>query len=121
MSKYKKKEVAFILCPILTLFSVLCRQLPRQSTFCKSYPQYEVDAVTVCVSLAGPMVWYQKFEYAVGHWLHKSAEHVFGCVLCSPGCFSLFRAAALMDNNVMKKYTVKASRARHHIQYDQGN
>ncbi|XP_036945343.1 chitin synthase chs-1-like [Acanthopagrus latus] len=69
---------------------------------------------------SGPMVWYQKFEYAVGHWLHKSAEHVFGCVLCSPGCFSLFRAAALMDNNVMKKYTVKASRARHHIQYDQG-
>ena len=93
----------------------------RQSTFCKPYTQFEVDAVTVCVSLAGPMVWYQKFEYAVGHWLHKSAEHVFGCVLCSPGCFSLFRAAALMDDNVMKKYTIKASRARHHIQYDQGN
>ncbi len=67
------------------------------------------------------MVWYQKFEYAVGHWLHKTAEHVFGCVLCSPGCFSLFRAAALMDDNVMKKYTIKASKALHHIQYDQGN
>lgn len=66
------------------------------------------------------MVWYQKFEYAVGHWLQKTAEHVFGCVLCSPGCFSLFRAEALMDNNVMKKYTMKASRARHYIQYDQG-
>ncbi|XP_039977872.1 chitin synthase chs-1-like [Xiphias gladius] len=69
---------------------------------------------------SGPMVWYQKFEYAVGHWLHKTAEHVFGCVLCSPGCFSLFRAAALMDDNVMKKYTIKASKAQHYIQYDQG-
>ncbi|CAN9503630.1 unnamed protein product [Ophioblennius macclurei] len=69
---------------------------------------------------SGPLVWYQKFEYAVGHWLHKTAEHVIGCVLCSPGCFSLFRAAALMDDNVMKKYTVKASEAQHYIQYDQG-
>ncbi|XP_069372207.1 chitin synthase chs-1-like [Paralichthys olivaceus] len=69
---------------------------------------------------SGPMVWYQKFEYAVGHWLHKTAEHVFGCVLCSPGCFSLFRASALMDDNVMKKYTMKASRAQHYIQCDQG-
>uniref|UniRef100_A0A4W6FPM1 chitin synthase n=1 Tax=Lates calcarifer TaxID=8187 RepID=A0A4W6FPM1_LATCA len=69
---------------------------------------------------SGPMVWYQKFEYAVGHWLQKTAEHVFGCVLCSPGCFSLFRAAALMDDNIMKKYTIKSSKARHYIQYDQG-
>nr|XP_020443729.1 uncharacterized protein LOC109952811 isoform X2 [Monopterus albus] len=69
---------------------------------------------------SGPMVWYQKFEYAVGHWLNKTAEHVLGCVLCSPGCFSLFRAAALMDDNVMKTYTIKASKARHYIQYDQG-
>ncbi|TNN56732.1 Chitin synthase 8 [Liparis tanakae] len=70
--------------------------------------------------MAGPIVWYQKFEYAVGHWLHKTAEHVFGCVLCSPGCFSLFRAAALMDDNVMKRYTLKSSKAIQHIQYDQG-
>lgn len=68
----------------------------------------------------GPMVWYQKFEYAVGHWLQKTAEHVFGCVLCSPGCFSLFRGAALMDDNVMKKYTTKASEASQYVQYDQG-
>ncbi|OXA64962.1 Chitin synthase 1 [Folsomia candida] len=27
---------------------------------------------------SGPMVWYQKFEYAVGHWLQKATEHVFG-------------------------------------------
>ncbi|KAL7841832.1 hypothetical protein SRHO_G00255230 [Serrasalmus rhombeus] len=62
----------------------------------------------------GPMVWYQKFEYAVGHWLQKTAEHVFGCVPCSPGCFSLFRAAALMDDNVMKRYTTKPTEAAHY-------
>ncbi|KAL0152651.1 hypothetical protein M9458_052374, partial [Cirrhinus mrigala] len=63
--------------------------------------------------LEGPMVWYQKFEYAVGHWLQKTAEHVFGCVL-------LFRGAALMDDNVMKRYTTKATEASHYVQYDQG-
>ncbi|XP_075880098.1 chitin synthase 1 [Nelusetta ayraudi] len=68
----------------------------------------------------GPMVWYQKFEYAVGHWLQKTAEHVFGCVLCSPGCFSLFRASALMDDNVLKRYTTTATRASEYVQYDQG-
>lgn len=66
------------------------------------------------------MVWYQKFEYAVGHWLQKTAEHVFGCVLCSPGCFSLFRASALMDDNVLKRYTTTATRASEYVQYDQG-
>ncbi|CAG5136028.1 unnamed protein product, partial [Candidula unifasciata] len=69
---------------------------------------------------SGPMVFYQKFEYAIGHWLQKAAEHVFGCVLCSPGCFSLFRAAALMDTNVMKKYTTEPTEPGHHLQYDQG-
>ncbi|KAF4523723.1 hypothetical protein B566_EDAN011587 [Ephemera danica] len=68
----------------------------------------------------GAMVWYQKFEYAVGHWLQKATEHVIGCVLCSPGCFSLFRGSALMDKNVMKKYTTTSEEARHYVQYDQG-
>uniref|UniRef100_A0A673GPZ7 chitin synthase n=1 Tax=Sinocyclocheilus rhinocerous TaxID=307959 RepID=A0A673GPZ7_9TELE len=68
----------------------------------------------------GPMVWYQKFEYAVGHWLQKTAEHVFGSVLCSPGCFSLFRGSALMDDNVLKRYTTKATQASEYVQYDQG-
>ena len=27
---------------------------------------------------SGLIVWYQKFEYAIGHWLQKAAEHVFG-------------------------------------------
>jgi cellulose synthase/poly-beta-1,6-N-acetylglucosamine synthase-like glycosyltransferase len=66
------------------------------------------------------MVWYQKFEYAVAHWLQKSTEHVLGCVLCSPGCFSLFRGSALMDDNIMRKYTIKPTEASHHLMYDQG-
>ncbi|XP_037268092.2 chitin synthase chs-2 isoform X3 [Rhipicephalus microplus] len=69
---------------------------------------------------AGPMVWYQKFEYAIGHWLQKATEHVLGCVLCSPGCFSLFRSEALMANNVLRTYTTKATEALHFVQYDQG-
>ncbi|RWS27637.1 chitin synthase 1-like protein, partial [Leptotrombidium deliense] len=68
----------------------------------------------------GPMVWYQKFEYAVGHWLQKATEHMIGCVLCSPGCFSLFRAKALMDDNVMRRYTTRSDEALHYVQYDQG-
>lgn len=69
---------------------------------------------------SGLMAWYQKFEYAVGHWLQKATEHMIGCVLCSPGCFSLFRAKALMDDNVMRKYTTKSDQATHYVQYDQG-
>ncbi|TMW48229.1 hypothetical protein DOY81_006700 [Sarcophaga bullata] len=69
---------------------------------------------------SGPMVWYQLFEYAIGHWLQKATEHMIGCVLCSPGCFSLFRGKALMDDNVMKKYTTQSDEARHYVQYDQG-
>ena len=68
----------------------------------------------------GPMAWYQKFEYAISHWLQKATEHVFGCVLCSPGCFSLFRASALSDTNVMNRYTTKPTEAIHYVQYDQG-
>ncbi|MEQ2160284.1 hypothetical protein GOODEAATRI_032034, partial [Goodea atripinnis] len=67
-----------------------------------------------------PAVWFQMFEYAISHWLQKTAEHVFGCVLCSPGCFSLFRAEALMDDNVMKKYSTTSTEPSHYIQYDQG-
>ncbi|XP_072936714.1 chitin synthase chs-2-like [Epargyreus clarus] len=69
---------------------------------------------------SGFMAWYQKFEYAIGHWLQKATEHMIGCVLCSPGCFSLFRGKALMDDNVMKKYTLTSNEARHYVQYDQG-
>lgn len=67
---------------------------------------------------AGPVVWYQRFENAIGHWFQKSAEHMFGCVLCSPGCFSLFRVKALLD--VMKTYASDAKEALEFLQYDQG-
>ena len=88
------------------------------------------------------MQWYQMFEYAIGHWLQKSTEHVMGCVLCSPGqlhislnknhsavlfnqcfilgCFSLFRGSAVMDDNVMRTYTTVSTEPRHFVQYDQG-
>ncbi|KAL3268213.1 hypothetical protein HHI36_007337 [Cryptolaemus montrouzieri] len=69
---------------------------------------------------SGAIAWYQVFEYAVGHWLQKATEHVIGCVLCSPGCFSLFRSEVLMQDRVMCKYTTEATEARHRVQYDQG-
>uniref|UniRef100_A0A7E4VWA1 chitin synthase n=1 Tax=Panagrellus redivivus TaxID=6233 RepID=A0A7E4VWA1_PANRE len=69
---------------------------------------------------SGLMIWYQKFEYAVGHWLQKATEHMIGCVLCSPGCFSLFRSYALMDDNVTRKYASKSERPLDYVQYDQG-
>ena len=50
------------------------------------------------------MVWYQTFEYAMDYLMQRATEHVLGCVLCSPGCFSLFWGSALLDDNVMKKY-----------------
>ncbi|KAI7802330.1 hypothetical protein IRJ41_006855 [Triplophysa rosa] len=86
----------------------------------KLYPEVGAACGSIHPTGTGPMVWYQKFEYAVGHWLQKSAEHVLGCVLCSPGCFSLFRGSALMDDNIMKRYTTKATEASHHVQYDHG-
>ncbi|KAL3887259.1 hypothetical protein ACJMK2_027203 [Sinanodonta woodiana] len=44
-----------------------------------------------------PLVWYQIFEYAIGHWFQKAAEHVLGSVLCAPGCFSVYRCSAIRD------------------------
>ncbi|XP_071150256.1 chitin synthase chs-2-like [Mytilus edulis] len=68
----------------------------------------------------GPMVWYQKFEYAISHWLQKATEHVIGCVLCSPGCFSLFRGSAILHADVLETYTTVPTEAQHVVQYDQG-
>ena len=52
---------------------------------------------------SGPVVWYQIFDYAIGHWFQKAAEHILGCVLCCPGCFSVFRVKAL--ENVLEDYS----------------
>ncbi|CAL1583627.1 unnamed protein product [Knipowitschia caucasica] len=86
----------------------------------KMYPRVGAACGRIHPTGTGPAVWFQKFEYAISHWLQKTAEHVFGCVLCSPGCFSLFRAEALMDDNVMKRYSSKSMEASQYIQYDQG-
>ncbi|XP_051580950.1 chitin synthase chs-1-like [Myxocyprinus asiaticus] len=86
----------------------------------KLYPEVGAVCGRIHPTGTGPTVWYQKFEYAVAHWLQKTAEHVLGCVLCSPGCFSLFRGAALIDDNIMKRYTTKATEASQYVQYDQG-
>jgi len=69
---------------------------------------------------SGYLVGYQRFEYAVGHWLQKTAEHVLGCVLCSPGCFSLIRVSHLAKPNVMAMYKSLAKTPLQKLQYDQG-
>ena len=66
------------------------------------------------------MQWCQKFEYAYNHWFVKSTEYITGCVLCSPGNFSLFRGEALMSDNVMTTYATVSTKPFHRIQYDQG-
>jgi len=84
------------------------------------YREHYSERPYISFVFVGPMVWYQRFEYAVGHWLTKAAEHVLGSVLCAPGCFSLYRGSALMDNNVMQRYSTEATQATHFVQYDQG-
>ena len=67
---------------------------------------------------SGPLVWYQIFEYAFGHWFQKSAEHVLGCVLCCPGCFSVFRASAIAD--VLETYQSSVTSASEFLTKDMG-
>ena len=69
---------------------------------------------------SGALVWYQRFEYAVGHWMQKATEHVLGCVLCSPGCFSMMRMSFLAKDNVMAKYKSLAQNPMEKLMYDQG-
>ena len=66
----------------------------------------------------GPIYWYQIFDYAIGHWLQKPAEHILGCVLCSPGCFSVFRCTALKD--VLEEYSSEAIGANEFLMKDMG-
>ena len=66
----------------------------------------------------GPVYWYQVFDYAIGHWLQKSAEHVLGCVLCSPGCFSLFRCSALRP--CLETYSTEVTDAFEFLTKDMG-
>lgn len=66
----------------------------------------------------GFIAWYQCFEYALGQWLLKCAEEVFGSVLCLPGAFSLYRASAV--ECCMYAYALKTDNAANFLKYDQG-
>lgn len=59
-------------------------------------------------------------EYALSYWLQKTTEHSLGCVLCAPGCFSMYRASSLMDDNVMRMFAQKADCADDHFLQDLG-
>ncbi|XP_065196251.1 uncharacterized protein LOC135827718 isoform X2 [Sycon ciliatum] len=67
---------------------------------------------------SGPLVWYQVFDYAIGHWFQKTAEHVIGSVMCCPGCFSVFRCRALQD--VLHIYATKVEHATEFLTKDMG-
>lgn len=67
---------------------------------------------------SGPLVWYQVFEYAIGHWFQKAAEHVLGSVLCSPGCFSVYRCKAIRD--ILPQYASNVERAFEFLTKDMG-
>ncbi|XP_076082398.1 chitin synthase chs-2-like [Mytilus galloprovincialis] len=84
----------------------------------RKYPDVGAACGRIHPAGKGPIVWYQKFEYAVSHWLQKATEHVIGCVLCSPGCFSLFRGSDLKE--ILEDYSNQPTEALDVLQYDQG-
>jgi chitin synthase len=67
---------------------------------------------------SGLMYWYQLFDYAIGHWFQKPAEHILGSVLCSPGCFSVFRCSALKQ--VLDEYSTEATSGSEFLMKDMG-
>ena len=67
---------------------------------------------------SGPVYWYQIFDYAIAHWFQKPAEHILGCVLCSPGCFSVYRCKALRD--VLETYSTEVVGANEFLMKDMG-
>jgi chitin synthase len=76
---------------------------------------------------SGLVAMYQKFEYAVGHWLQKATEDVLGNVLCAPGCFSLYRLTALIESRgssglgpAFKAFASPSTSPLDWIQHDQG-
>ena len=67
---------------------------------------------------SGVVYWYQIFDYAIGHWFIKPVEHLFGSVLCCPGCFSVFRCQAL--GQVLKEYSSDVQGAADFLTKDMG-
>ncbi|XP_066270056.1 uncharacterized protein [Branchiostoma lanceolatum] len=67
---------------------------------------------------SGPMVWYQVFDYAIGHWFQKVANSVLGTVLCCPGCFSVYRCKAVRDT--LATYATTVSKGEEFLTKDMG-
>ena len=84
-------DVDFTYDSVVALLDILDRDYKVGAVCARTYPLG-----------SGPLVWYQTFDYTVGHWFQKAAEHILGCVLCCPGCFSAFRGSAL--KKVMEEY-----------------
>ncbi|GAV06231.1 hypothetical protein RvY_16252 [Ramazzottius varieornatus] len=69
----------------------------------------------------GPIVWYQMFEYSMRYWLDQATEHMLGSLLRIRAGFTMFRASALMDDNVTKKFAMIPEDAKEFIQFRLGN
>lgn len=69
----------------------------------------------------GPVVWYQKFEYSMRYWLDRATEHMLGSLLRIRSGFTMYRAAALMDDNVVKKFAMIPENSKEFIQFRLGN
>ena len=73
------------------------------------------------------LVWFQKFEYAISHWLTKASESVFGSVTCAPGCYSLYRSSELFDiytqlkgKDLLKQYGKEVDNGTDFLKYEMG-
>uniref|UniRef100_A0A7M5WVI9 chitin synthase n=1 Tax=Clytia hemisphaerica TaxID=252671 RepID=A0A7M5WVI9_9CNID len=100
-------DVRFAPTDVMALMDLMSRN-PRVGAVCgRTHPMG-----------SGPMVWYQIFDYAIGHWLLKVANHVMGSVLCSPGCFSVYRARAIRD--VLPQYATGVDCAMDFLIKDMG-
>ena len=78
--------------------------------------------------IVSPIVAFQIIEYALGHWLTKEMEEIFGTVLCSPGCFSLFRLSEInkkfvgdpAGRSVLDVFAKKGAETADFLKYDMG-
>lgn len=69
----------------------------------------------------GPLVWYQMFEYSMRYWLDMATEHMLGSLLRIRPGLTMFRASALMDDNVVKKYAMIPEDSKEFVQFRLGN
>ena len=100
-------DIAFKAESAVVLLYMLARDPHVGAVSCRTHPKG-----------SGLLYWYQVFDYAVAHWLQKPAEHILGCVLCCPGCFSIFRCSALKD--CLKTYSEEVTGAFDFLTKDMG-